>query len=271
MNLVINAMEAITGSGSITIQTTREHLTGARCAYDRTIQPGSYAVLRVADTGSGINAEELEHIFEPFYTKKQMGRSGTGLGLAVVYGVVADLEGCIELETLPGRGTTFSLYFPASSHKAETPVFDIEDCCGTGSILVVDDDDSQRCLASRLLSRLGYSVETAINGHAAVQIVREHSFDLVILDMIMEDNFDGLETFRHIRQARPYQRCIIASGYSETERVREAQSLGSGLYIRKPYTMNEIGQAVRRMLNGIHGESELLTGYQMVLQGSGKA
>jgi signal transduction histidine kinase/ActR/RegA family two-component response regulator len=271
MNLVINAMEATPGCGSITVETARQNLNYPRRAYDREITPGVYAVLRVADTGKGIDADDVEHIFEPFYTKKQMGRSGTGLGLAVVYGVVSDLDGFIDLQTTPGKGSTFSLYFPALPNDVKNGTvaegFDIR---GSESILVVDDDESQRTLASRLLSHLGYNVATVGDGHTAVQIVREHGFDLVILDMIMEDDFDGLETYKCIRQTRPQQRCIIASGFSETERVREAEALGSGLYIRKPYTIDEIGRAVRSMLcNGGDGR-HMMANYQMVLQGAGK-
>lgn len=272
MNLVINAMEAMPGCGSIIIATSRKNIGAARSAYDREIAPGAYTVLSVIDTGKGINAEDIEHIFEPFYTKKQMGRSsGTGLGLAVVYGVVSDLDGFIDLETTPGKGTAFSLYFPALAAEVESSaVVEDIDYRGSESILVVDDDESQRTLASRLLSHLGYSVATAGDGHAAVQIVREQQFDLVILDMIMEDHFDGLETYKRIRQTRPQQRCIIASGFSETERVREAQALGSGLYIRKPYTINDIGKAVKNMLSNVGNGHHMMGNYQMVLQGAAK-
>jgi CheY-like chemotaxis protein len=179
-----------------------------------------------------------------------MGRQGTGLGLATVYGVVKDLHGYIDVRTQPGKGTEFSVYLPVSDAAQPAPS-PSPNMVRTGSetVLVVDDTQEQRELATRLLSRLGYKVSSAVNGRAAIDFLKHNPVDLVVLDMIMDDDLDGLDTFREIRKLEPAPRCIIASGYAETERVREAQSLGVGDYIRKPYTMDKIAEAVRQELD----------------------
>jgi CheY-like chemotaxis protein len=205
----------------------------------------------VADTGVGIDREDQERIFDPFYTKKVMGRSGTGLGMAVVWGAVEDHRGNIDIESTKGRGTVFTLHFPAgrtppSMDGALPPP---EDYMGHGErIVVVDDIPEQRLIASKMLERLGYTVITMSSGEEAVDYVRRHPVDLFVLDMIMAPGIDGLETYRRILRIQPGQKAIIASGFSETKRVREAQHLGAGAYIKKPYSIEQIGRAIRREL-----------------------
>jgi CheY-like chemotaxis protein len=205
----------------------------------------------VSDSGTGICDTDRERIFEPFYTKKVMGRSGTGLGMAVVWGTVKDHHGYIDIESAEGRGATFKLYFPIV--KAETaekpPQFCLDDCRGNGAfVLVVDDVELQRKIATRILKKLGYRVAAVASGEEAVVYIRGNPVDLIVLDMIMHPGMDGLDTYRQIRQINPNQRAIIASGFSETERVREAQALGAGPYVKKPYTIEKIGQAVKASL-----------------------
>jgi CheY-like chemotaxis protein len=198
-----------------------------------------------------MSSSDLERIFEPFYTKKSMGRSGTGLGMSVVWGTVKDHDGFIDIQSEEGSGTTFKLYFPASRSENEitAPVY-IEDYLGNDeSILVVDDAPNQRDLAARMLQRLGYQVHTSESGENAVARIKNQVFDLVVLDMIMEPGMDGLETFKQMRQIAPSQKAIIASGYSESERVREMQRIGAGSYVKKPYTLEKIGLAVRKELD----------------------
>jgi CheY-like chemotaxis protein len=178
-----------------------------------------------------------------------MGRSGSGLGLAVVYGVVKDFGGYIDVKSKRGEGTQFDLYLPATHESVAEEESPETDYCGTESILVVDDLPQQRELAARLLESLGYRVAKAENGMRAVEMIREQTVDLVVLDMIMDEGFDGLDTYRKIRQIRPSQACVIASGFSESERVRAAQSLGAGEFIHKPYTRDNIGRVVRRALD----------------------
>jgi PAS domain S-box-containing protein len=244
MNLVINAMEAMLEGGTLRITTGCDYIDRPVAGYD-TIEEGDFAVLRIADTGVGISDSDREKIFEPFYSSKKMSRSGTGLGLAVVYGVVKDHDGYLDIHSEPGRGTEFIIYIPATRAQ-ETVEKEVRmDDRGTEKVLVVDDVREQRQLASKLLRRKGYEVETAENGRAAVELLKRDSFDLVVLDMIMESDFDGLDTYRQMIQLRPGQPCVIASGFSESDRVKEAQQLGVGAYVRKPYALEKLSRAVR--------------------------
>ncbi|VFU11650.1 Histidine kinase (fragment) [anaerobic digester metagenome] len=205
----------------------------------------------VADTGPGMPAEDLERIFEPFYTRKVLGRSGTGLEMTVVLGTVQDHQGYIASESSEGEGTTFTFYLPATRAEVqEREPQDIQDYLGRGEhVVVVDDVDVQRDIATQILMRLGYSVQSFASGEEAVEYLKDHSADLVILDMIMDPGIDGLETYRRILQYHPGQKAIIASGYSETQRVRELQILGAGSYIKKPYLIEKLGIAVRTELD----------------------
>lgn len=251
MNLVLNAAESITGSGKVTIATENIYLDAfVPDALD--IKEGEYILLTVSDTGGGIKKEDIGRIFEPFYTKKVMGRSGTGLGLAVVWGTVKDHGGYIKVESEEGRGTHFSLYFPlcreAISEKARG--LDRQAYAGRGErILVVDDAEDQCLLAKSLLERIGYIVDTVSSGEEAVAYLRKHHVDLVVLDMIMDPGWDGLDTYKEILKVRPDQRAIIVSGFAQTERVSEAQRLGAGPYVKKPYILEHIGLAVRGELD----------------------
>ena len=246
MNLVINALEAVPQKGAILIATRRiKSLTPAE-GYNGPIPPNEYVVLSIADSGQGISRQDIAHIFEPFFTRKKMGQSsGTGLGLAVVYGIIADLGGHIKLKSKKGEGTVFNVYFPAVPFERAAKPPEAELLKGTESILVVDDDIRQRALAKKLLTRLGYKVTTAESGVEAIRLVRKADFDLIVLDMIMEDEFDGLDIYKAILDIRPDQRVIIASGFAESERAKEARSLGCGICLRKPYTLQEIGLAAR--------------------------
>jgi two-component system, cell cycle sensor histidine kinase and response regulator CckA len=251
MNLVSNAAESITGEGEVTIRTENRYLDKAIGGYDE-VREGDYTVLSVSDTGTGIPAENREKIFEPFYTKKTMGRSGTGLGLSIVWGTVKDHNGYIDLQTHVGDGTTFTLYFPATRDELIAPQLKvpIERYRGNGeSVLVVDDVAEQRDVASRLLTRLGYAVHTASSGEEAVEYLKGNKADILVLDMIMVAGIDGLETYQRVLEINPRQKAILVSGFSETERVREAQKLGAGAYVKKPFLMEKIGVTIRDELN----------------------
>jgi PAS domain S-box-containing protein len=251
MNLVSNAAEAIPEGGQILIQTQNRYFDLPFPGHEN-FQEGDYVLLSVSDTGVGIAPEEINQIFEPFYTKKVMGRSGTGLGMAVVWGAVKDHKGYIDVESMPGKGTTFKIIFPATREQL---VLDERDVCianyrGNGErILVVDDVPEQREVASKILSSLGYEVDMVTSGEEAVEFMNANSADLILLDMIMNTGkLDGLETYREITRIHPEQRAIITSGFSETNRVKKAQILGAGQYVRKPYTIEKIGMAIRREL-----------------------
>ncbi len=251
MNLVTNAVEAIPDLGEIIISTENRYIDKSLNGYDK-VKQGDYVTLSVRDTGIGIPAEDVERIFEPFYTKKVMGKSGTGLGMAVVWGTVKDHKGYIDVKSSEGKGTQFTLYFPVIRQELATDqsMVSMNDVMGNGeSILVVDDVEAQREIASEILMKLGYSVLSVSSGEEAVDYMKNHSADLLVLDMIMEPGIDGLDTYKKILEIHPNQKAIITSGYSETDRVREAQRLGATSYVKKPYLLDKIGQVVRDELN----------------------
>jgi len=251
MNLISNAAEAMPYGGRVCISTENRYVDRPIRGYENIIE-GDYVILSVSDTGLGISSEDMERIFEPFYTKKVMGRSGTGLGMAVVWGTTKDHNGYIDVKSKPGKGTTFTLYFPASREKAAKiqSRLSIEDFMGKGeSVLVVDDVKEQQEIASGILKRLGYSVTFVSSGEEAVAYMTNNMADILVLDMIMDGGIDGLETYKRIFASHPSQKAIIVSGFSETARVKEALRLGVGAYIKKPYTLDNIGLAVREELD----------------------
>ena len=247
MNLVSNAAEAMPEGGLLTISTKNQYIDQPIRGY-ADVQKGDYVLLKVSDTGIGISNEDLPRLFEPFFTKKVMGRSGTGLGMAVVWGTVKDHKGYIDVESLEGNGTTISLWFPITNRKVVECKhnYPVERYMGNGeSILVIDDLKNQREIASAILSQLNYSVETVACGEAAVEYIKNNAADLLVLDMIMEPGIDGLETYKEILKVNPEQKAVITSGFSETDRVKEAQRLGAVQYIKKPYTIESIGMAIK--------------------------
>lgn len=250
MNLVSNASEAMPNGGKITVSTENRYIDRPVSGYD-SIAEGDFVVLTVSDTGEGISSENIGRIFEPFYTKKVMGRSGTGLGMAVVWGTVKDHDGYIDVQSTEGSGTIITLYFPITLEEIikEDHAISIEDYKGKGeSILVIDDVKEQRRIALNLLTTLGYVADAVSSGEEAVEYLKKHTVDLILLDMIMDPGIDGLDTYKIILEMYPGQKSIIASGFSGTERVKEAQRLGAGQYIEKPYTLRRIGIAIKTEL-----------------------
>jgi len=207
--------------------------------------------LSTVDEGVGISNKDLKRIFEPFYTKKMMHKSGTGLGMTVIWATVKDHCGYIDVQSREGEGTRIDIYLPATRESADeaTRRVVLEDYIGTEHILIVDDIPEQLEIAVRMLEKLGYKISAVNSGEAAVEFMKEQSVDLMVLDMVMPDGMDGLETYRSVIAMHPNQRAIIASGYSESERVKALQKLGAGAYIQKPYTMQKIGVAVRAELD----------------------
>jgi PAS domain S-box-containing protein len=249
-NLISNASEAMSKGGILTIKTANQYLDKPMSGYDE-IKEGDYVVLSVSDTGEGISEKDRKRIFEPFYTKKIMGRSGTGLGLAVVWGTVTDHKGYINVQSVEGKGSTFTMYFPVTREEVHdnTMVMDVSEYMGNGqSILLVDDVAIQRELATDMLKKLNYNVESVQSGEEALLYLKDHKTDLVILDMIMDPGMDGLDTYRSILEINPQQKTIIVSGFSETHRVDAAQGLGAGAYVKKPYIKEKLGLAVKKEL-----------------------
>ena len=246
MNLVANAAEAIEGSGTITISTMNRYLDEPLKGYND-VAVDEYVVVNISDDGSGISAEDLARIFEPFFTKKTLGRSGTGLGLSVVWNVVQEHKGYIDVKSNQ-EGTTFELYFPITREAllASPESLPFEQYKGNGEkILVVDDVESQREITCSILDTLGYAFHAVSSGEEAVEYVKSHEVDLILLDMIMAPGLNGLETYRRIIQFRPNQKAIIISGFTKTDEVIEAQQLGAGALIQKPFKLETIGVAIR--------------------------
>jgi ligand-binding sensor domain-containing protein/signal transduction histidine kinase/CheY-like chemotaxis protein len=246
-NMISNAAEAIPEGGRIVIKTENRIIDRPTKGIE-TIKEGEYVVFAVEDSGKELSAIEKERIFEPFYTKKVLGRSGTGLGMAVVWGTVKDHKGFVDVQSKKGKGTIVSIYFPKTTLKVfkDKLVPQIADLKGRGeSILVVDDVKEQREIASLILLKLGYEVTAVSSGEEAIEYLKENEIHLVLLDMIMDPGMDGCETYKHILKFKPKQKVIIASGFSESERVNQAKRLGAGAFIKKPYLLKEIALAIK--------------------------
>lgn len=246
MNLIANSFEAITPPGQVTLSLDRMHLD-AESKGNSDIEEGDYIVLGVADQGKGIPAEELEKIFEPFYSKKVMGRSGTGLGLTVVWNVVQDHHGYINVSS-SGEGTEFTLHFPVTDKMEQhhEPAVDLALYRGSGeTVLVVDDVSSQRLITSSIIEKLGYRVASVPSGESAVEYLRRRPVDLLVLDMIMSPGISGRTTYEQIIGMYPGQKAIIVSGYAETDEVRETLRLGAGKFLKKPLMIQELAVAIQ--------------------------
>jgi len=254
MNLIANAVEAIPGEGDVRISVAV--LPGAAGADGGAPGGPDTVELRVADTGSGIPAASLDRIFEPFYTRKALGRGGTGLGLAVVWGVVQDHRGSIAVTSELDAGTEFVLTFPLAASRPDLqPVREPVARRGRGErVLVVDDIIEQRTVACRMLETLGYQASAVASGEEAIDLLRalkedQHRPDLLLLDLVMDPGMSGLEAFRTIREFAPDQRAIFASGYAPPDMVRNVAKLGAAAFLRKPYRLEELAAALRAGLD----------------------
>ena len=251
MNLVTNGVESIQGKGTVSI-VTANHFQHIAAPYNSQILPeGAYAKIIVGDSGTGIAPHEIDHIFEPFYTKKVMGRSGTGLGLAVVWNTMRDHGGVVSVVS-DKHGTTFELFFPTVAERVaeEAAVMDWRTLKGNReSVLVIDDEPRQREIASQLLTSLNYSVATVSSGEKAVEYLKGHTADILILDMIMAPGQNGRVTYEEILKIHPGQKAVIASGFAEDDDVRQTLALGAGAFVAKPYTLEQIGSVIYKTLH----------------------
>lgn len=251
MNLVSNAAEAMPAGGKLFIKTENKYLDTPLTGYEQ-IKEGDYVTLTVSDTGIGIAKKDLGRIFEPFYSKKVMGRSGTGLGMAVIWGTVKDHNGFIDIISKEGEGTTFTLYFLITRKERISQMLALpaDELISKGeSVLIVDDVEEQRVIASEMLKKLGYKVSALSSGEAAIEYMQKHSADILVLDMIMAPGIDGLDTYEKILEYHPGQKAIIVSGFSESDRVKKLQKLGAGDYVKKPYLLETIGKSIRAELD----------------------
>ena len=252
MNLVINGAESIDGAGKITV-CTETVVPELQWAEENDMEQRKHVLLSITDTGTGIAKENIAHIFEPFYTKKMMGRSGTGLGLAVVWNCVEDHKGKIFVQS-NDKGTCFQIYFPASEDNNSELTREskpVESVSGNGEyILIVDDEPHLRNIGSQMLQAIGYRVESVSSGELAIEFMRNNSVDLIVLDMQMEPGINGCQTYKKILELHPEQKAIIVSGFSENNDVKATLKLGANGFIKKPYSMDRLGRAVRDALNG---------------------
>lgn len=263
-NLVRNALEAIDEHGRIVVRTQALVLSEPQLGFE-TIDPGSYAVISVTDTGRGIEPFDISRLFEPFFSNKRLNdHSGSGLGLSIVHGVVKEHGGFINVESTMGRGTTFTLYFPRvdAAHRRAVSLSDLPR--GNARILVVDDEPVQLRTCRRVLAHLGYQVDTMASGSEAYELFqsattngeavgrtdvrKEGPYDLVILDMLLNEEDDGLVLFNKIRALFPMQKGILASGHAPSQRVELAVQNGL-VWLVKPYTRATLAQAVHAALN----------------------
>jgi len=246
MNLAINACDAMPGGGKLTITTEPVTLDEAFCRERDGMSPGKYLLLSVADTGVGISPENLERIFDPFFTTKTQGK-GTGLGLSMVFGIVKNHGGCVDVRSEAGAGSVFRVFLPESSGGAieEKATMDEALPRGRGKILLVDDQETVREVAKDMLEALGYDVITAADGLEGVSRYRDlwREIDLVILDMIMP-NLSGGDCFRRMKEINPKTRVVLSSGYSIDGAIQDVMNEGILAFIQKPYRLEELSRVV---------------------------
>lgn len=251
LNLCINARDAISGSGRVTIETANVECDQDYCARNPDVTPGSYVMIAVSDTGTGIASENLERVFEPFFTTKEVGK-GTGLGLSMVYGFVKQSQGHIKIRSEIGRGTTVTLYLPKAAGTA-VPV-EVEDTIrfdlgGSETILVVEDDNMVRAHVEGQIAALGYRVITATHGAEALDIVRSRSdIDLLFTDVIMPGGMDGCELAEAARKIRPQIAVLYTSGYMDAAVINKGGSGAEMSILHKPYKGIELAQKLRAVL-----------------------
>jgi CheY-like chemotaxis protein len=252
MNLAVNARDAMPEGGDLILETGALSLPEPDSDHPG-VDPGEYVLLTVSDTGAGLDEETLKHIFEPFFTTKEAGH-GTGLGLAMVYGIVRNHGGFIKCSSSPGRGASFRIYLPAiETEDSVVPGRAIEvPKGGTESILLVDDEQPVRELGAKILAAFGYSVTTASNGEEALEIYRQEGekIDMVILDMIMP-GIGGLKCLKELMEINDQVKVLISSGFSSGGTTREVVGAGAQGLIRKPYTVNQLLRVVRATLTGM--------------------
>ena len=252
MNLAVNARDAMPDGGTLRIETKNVFLGEEDRRGQPELTPGEYVLLAVADTGQGIDKSTLESIFDPFFTTKEVGK-GTGLGLAMVYGIVKSHHGHITCVSKPGEGTAFEIYLPAVEHpeRATTIVTGTElSRGGHETVLLVDDDDSLRKLGEQILEAYGYTVLSAPDGESALQVYQEcrDRIDLVVLDLMMP-GMGGALCLQKVLEINPAAKIIIASGYSFNGETEKATESGAKAFIQKPYNVKQMLEVVRGVLD----------------------
>ena len=252
MNLLHNAYEATSPNGCVYISTENNDI--ATKSHSQESQPSmndTAVLITLRDNGAGIPEEHLDHIFEPFYTTKRMGRSGTGLGLAIVWNTVTDHNGIIRVEN-KNPGAAFEISLPvmigAEHSQPVEKASQIEKYKGSGTILIVDDEKQLREIACGMVEMLGYTAIAVANGSEAISHLTNNVVDLVFLDMILGEGMNGLETYTEMLKLNPSQKAVIVSGYSTSDDISKTLDLGASGIIKKPYSLEDIGKAIKKCL-----------------------
>lgn len=251
LNLIGNALEAIGHDGIIRISTDNSKFVNP-VRRDQTMRVGDYVKMSVADNGGGINAADLEHIFDPFYSTKKGGKSGTGLGLAIVWNSVMENDGWVEVTSSDG-GTKFEVYLPVGKEKPslwKEADQKKSDDGGGETILLVDDEVEQNTIMQKMLNSIGYKAFTVTTSDEALGFMRSCRVDLVVLDMIMENDLGGGQLFRKMLDVNPNQKAIVVSGFSEGRQMTEVKELGITHFLDKPVTMPAVSRTIRQALDG---------------------
>ncbi len=251
LNLIGNSLEVVEGQGIIRITTENCKFTHPLTTDLTGSGTENYVKLTVADNGPGIKAEDVEYIFDPFYTTKVMGKSGTGLGLSIVWNIIQDHKGWVEIKDNK-PGAVFEIYLPATfaitpAHQDFGPVDSLQ---GNGeTILLIDDQQEQNELMEKVLETMGYTPYAVTSGEAGIAFLKNRPVKLVLLDMMMGDGLNGRETYERILQIYPHQKAIVISGYAKNEEIAKIKALGVSDFIEKPVTIHKIGHAVRKALS----------------------
>jgi len=252
LNLTVNARDAMPQGGRLTIKTRGEEVSAGTGPEALRAKPGRYLVLSVRDTGHGMTPEIRARLFEAFFTTKAVDR-GTGLGLTTVQGIVSRCDGAIEIDTAPGRGTEFRVYFPALTGAAPEPAESLTQAIAPGAsargrVLLVEDEASVRTLLSRVLSGAGYEAVEAVDGAAALRLADERGpFDLVISDIVMP-GMNGFEFARRQRARQSDARFLFISGYADEDTLKAASVCPNSAVLMKPFTPTEFVRLVRKSL-----------------------
>jgi CheY-like chemotaxis protein len=253
LNVIINARDAMSGSGQLTIETKNVYLDNNCCDIKTEVLPGDYVQLIISDNGEGMSADQQQKIFEPFYTTKDQGK-GTGLGLAMVFGFMQRSKGHVYVDSKIDSGTTFNLYLPrtkASASLVDAPTEPLNKILPQGkeTILLVDDEIDLRELSEEMLVNLGYKVLTAGSGSQAMALLTEEArIDLLISDVIMPGGINGYELAEQATNNNPALKVLLISGYTENIATSESQNKFNYNLLPKPYRQVDLAQKVRKEL-----------------------
>ncbi len=251
-NLIINARDAIKTNGRITIETENVFLDGTHCAGHPDFVPGEYVMLSLADNGCGMDKETLEHIFEPFFTTKNIGE-GTGLGLATVYGIVRQNNGCIDIYSEPGKGSTFKIYFPrhhGGDNEGKQTIRSERSKNGTETVLLVEDEIAVKDMAKRMMERMGYKVVAATTAREARRLAESYDekIHLMIVDVVMPE-MTGRELAEHINALRPGLKLLFMSGYTADVIAHHGILDEDVHFIQKPFSSKSLSAKIREVLD----------------------